>query len=408
MRIALISHEYPQETGNGGIGTYVHQAAHMLTARGHEVEVFAGATTSTRSLQDGPVLLHRVLPASRADFHKAVAPIFAERHRQKAFDIVEGPEFRADTLSIQRQFPDLPIAIKLHTPSFLLRRLFRGKISLGQKVRFMGAGLLKGQLNKPYWTYDKTDDPEYASAQLSPTILHPSLSLGQIVQETWDIPKERFLHLPYPFKPSEAFLKIPIEASGDGIVRVTFIGKLEPRKGILPLSEAIPALCKKYPQVRFRFIGKSLPSGKDGQDMQSYLLEKLAPYRDQLEFTGPVPYDRIPAMLAETAICIYPSLWENFPNVCLEGMSAGRAVIGSQNGGMAEMLGKNEYGLIVDPHDPLSIQQALETFIQDEALRLEKGRAARQRILNTYTVEVIGARTERVYQQIIERWPQPV
>ena len=233
------------------------------------------------------------------------------------------------------------------------------------------------------------------------------MSLGEIVREAWGIPQSRFLHLPYPFKPSPAFLSIPIEPNKEDIVRVTFIGKLEPRKGILPLSEAIPNICKKYPNVRFKFIGKSLPSGKDGQDMQSYLLEKLAPFTGKLEFTGPVPYDQIPVHLASTDICIYPSLWENFPNVCLEGMSAGRAVIGSKNGGMAEMLDNNKYGLLVDPRSPSSIQSALEVLIDNEDMRIEKGKAARQRILDTYTVEIIGQRTEEVYQQIIDQWPNP-
>ena len=172
MRIALVSYEYPPETGYGGIGTYVHQAAHMLAERGHEVEVFAGAKTESRSLEDGKVLLHRALPDERKDFHKAIAPVFAQRHQAKAFDIVEGPEFRADTLEHTAAISRFTDRYKITYAYFLTRPSFsRGEVNLLQKVRFMAGGLIRGKINKPYWTYDKTDDQEYHSAQLSPTIL---------------------------------------------------------------------------------------------------------------------------------------------------------------------------------------------------------------------------------------------
>ena len=43
MRIAYISFEYPPDNVAGGIATYVHQAAHLMVARGHGVEVFAAS-----------------------------------------------------------------------------------------------------------------------------------------------------------------------------------------------------------------------------------------------------------------------------------------------------------------------------------------------------------------------------
>jgi hypothetical protein len=43
MGIAYISFEYPSDNAAGGIGRYVHQAAHLMAARGHDVEVFAAS-----------------------------------------------------------------------------------------------------------------------------------------------------------------------------------------------------------------------------------------------------------------------------------------------------------------------------------------------------------------------------
>ncbi|MCB0644814.1 MAG: glycosyltransferase, partial [Phaeodactylibacter sp.] len=123
MRIGLISYEYPQETGFGGIGTYVHQAAQMLAERGHEVDVFAGAVDQTKVEYDGSVKIHRAFPKAGAAFHQAIAPLFQESHLKQPFEILEGPEFNADLLSIQQQFPALPQVVKLHKPTFLLQEL---------------------------------------------------------------------------------------------------------------------------------------------------------------------------------------------------------------------------------------------------------------------------------------------
>lgn len=50
-------------------------------------------------------------------------------------------------------------------------------------------------------------------------------------------------------------------------------------------------------------------------------------------------------------------------------MSDGRAVIGSKNGGMAEMLGNEECGLLVDPNSPKTIIAALEKLIENPELK---------------------------------------
>ena len=45
MKIALMSFEYPPETGFGGIGTYTWYQARAMVKLGHEVHVLAGATS---------------------------------------------------------------------------------------------------------------------------------------------------------------------------------------------------------------------------------------------------------------------------------------------------------------------------------------------------------------------------
>ncbi len=68
MRIALLSYEYPPETGFGGIGTYTRTQARALARLGHEVHVIAGATSRTSAPLAGETVLTvaSCLPGSAA------------------------------------------------------------------------------------------------------------------------------------------------------------------------------------------------------------------------------------------------------------------------------------------------------------------------------------------------------
>ena len=92
----------------------------------------------------------------------------------------------------------------------------------------------------------------------------------------------------------------------------------------------------------------------------------------------------LPSVIVGTDI---PSLWENFPNVCLEAMSAGRVVVGSKYGGMADMLGNDEYGLLIDPYQPESIRSTLAMLIENSALRIEIGKKALIHLLSNRGVK---------------------
>src|SRR5690606_10584490 len=64
-RIAFLTPEYPTElTGEGGVGSYVHKTAHLLSSRGHECTVFVTSESAGR-LDDGGVTVVRV-PRSRS------------------------------------------------------------------------------------------------------------------------------------------------------------------------------------------------------------------------------------------------------------------------------------------------------------------------------------------------------
>lgn len=409
MKIAIISFEYPPDTAVGGIATYCFQTARMLSARGHHVEVFAGSPHRDGTEDDDGVLIHRIRETDLRQFGMAAGPLFAARHAAMPFDVLEGPEYHADARAAVRLVPDIPLVIKLHTPSTFLLKLNYHEPSFAGRVRLYLGALASGV--KPHWGYDTdgagyrdyvlaVDEDERALAHAADEIVSPSQSLGRQLIEQWQLDPARVVTIPYTFVPPAELLRIPADTRTN---RVTFLGRLEARKGVLELARAIPAVLRRFPDATFRIVGDAAESPRPGIDMRRYLEQQLRSHRAAVEFAGPVTYDRIPATLADTDICVFPSRWENFPFVCLESMAAARGIVASSAGGMADMLDAGRAGRLVPPRRPSRMAAAIIELLADPALRIELGRAARLRILEEYNADRVGTLREASYARAVAR-----
>ncbi|RYZ28515.1 MAG: glycosyltransferase family 1 protein [Chitinophagaceae bacterium] len=402
MHIGYISYEHPLGIAGGGIGTYLGQIARLMAARGHEVQVFTGHPQFSDSFEHDGYSVHRVQAQSVQEFREKVVAPFARRHLTNEFDILESGEFGADAFFVKKQFPAIPLTVKLHTPTFLVTRLNSNPFSNVQKAIFLLKCLRKGIIQKPFWIYEKKADPEYQLFQMADSLSSPSNSLKGIVEKEWGR-KGEIEVLPLPFEPSAAFLSMPSVKKPQDKTVICFVGKLEVRKGVLSLMKAIPEVVKHAENVVFRFIGEPLPSPRKGLNMQEYISSELADFPGCLQFMGKQPAAKIPELLADVHICVFPSLWENFPNVCLEAMAAGKLVIGTDNGGMGDMISHGKNGLLVAPNSPDKLARLLTDVLQDVYDIETIGREARQRILSTYNHESIGKLTENFYQKTIRK-----
>lgn len=397
MRIALISYEFPPDTAHGGIATYVNQVANLLNQRNHDVEVFSASGFRNESVLENGILIHRVYTSNRESFRRILIPIFAERHKFKKFDIVESPEYNADAFEIQNHFKELPIIVKLHTPSFLIDSLNsygRPRMSPILKVRILIAAWRR--LKKPnlFWKYYYKNDVEYIFTKKASAIVTPSISLGYIVSKKWKIPRNNISCIPYPFMPSSELLSIPLEYDTNTI---TYIGRLEIRKGVIVLAKIVTDILIKFPKAKFKFVGQDMQSQYNGITVKQYIIQHTKMVSDRVIFVDQVAQKDIYQILNQTDICIFPSIWENFPNVCLEAMSAGRAIVASLNGGMSDMLASNNAGILVNPLSEESIKKALISLIEDRGKIADYGRRARLAVVTKYNADKIGTLMEENY-----------
>jgi glycogen(starch) synthase len=402
MKIALISYEYPPDTAMGGIATYVDQISRVLENRGHHVEVFSASLTREITETRYGILVHRVLEADRNNFREKIVDKFTERHNTVKFDVIESPEFNADAYEIIRTVPEVPLVVKFHTPKFLLNEISSKNLnpSLLVKLRWYLGQMRRGINVKAYWKYFRENDIEYLFSKSADELVFPTPSLADIVLRQWQIPSDRISIVPYAFAPSSKLLNIPIETYSD---TVTYIGRLEIRKGVITLAQAIPIVLKSCPKAKFRFVGRSQSSPSPYLDMRQYLSKILNSNLYAVEFIDSVPYDDIPNYLSQTDICVFPSIWENFPNVCLEAMSAGRGIVASRAGGMKDMLNVTNSGILVEPQKPQQLACAIIKLFKEPELRIRLGKNARNRVLQEYNAHHIGSLQEESYIRAIQR-----
>jgi len=411
MKIAFISYEYPPDTAVGGIATYIQQAAQTLAGRGHTVEVFAASPTREGTFEIGGIVVHLLHERSIYDFACVAGHAFAKRHAEVEFDVLEGPEYGADIAKAIQLVPEIPLVVKTHSPTLLLAKInhlgYRGEVlkDFLRQLAAMGKAAWQRRTLPPlHFCSDalrgavERDYIEAGYARQADLIASPCRDLCKYAVEKWSIPGARVRLVPNLYVPRPELLSIPIATRTKVI---GFFGRVEVRKGVLDLAKAIPAVLARCHDVRFKLVGATQPIPGTDQTVSDLIAKRLGKWMEFVEFTGKVSLNEIPAQLASVDIAVFPSLWENFPNVCLEAMAAGRGIVASSAGGMREMLDEGKTGLLVPPRRPRQLASALIHLIQHEQARMEFGRLARQRVLSEYNAERIGGLMESTYEEAI-------
>jgi glycosyltransferase involved in cell wall biosynthesis len=395
MKIALLAFEFPPDTIGGGIGTYMGQAARCLGNAGHLVEVFAASSKREGRFAEGRAWVNLIKTDSIHDFGDLILPVFCERHSAVGFDVVESPDYFADGRAIRAAFPDLPHVVKMHTPLELLHELAVCRGTLSGACRYHWRQLcaafqkvVRCKRPSPWRGFrpdipvrSHWDDIEREHTRTADLVVSPSISLRDWVVERWGIPPERTAVVPYPYEPNEDLLASQPRAGGK---TVGFFGRLEHRKGMEVLAEMVPMVLRAVPDAKFRLVGGSSEHPGRLEPYEKYLKRRWADFSQSIEFVGRVSLERIPEEFSKVGVCVIPSLWENFPNVCLEAMAAGRAVVGSLRGGMADMIESGESGILGSPDSPEDFAEALIYLLENPAVRESMGLRAREMVLKKY------------------------
>ena len=377
MRIAIVSRELPPY--GGGIGSWSQKASVGLVRLGHDVHIFTQAREGlpTEDIAAG-VHLHRVAPANvrprSLGWSWAVSRALT---RYGSFDVVQACEWDAEAVAYALR-PSAPLVTRLATPHYLVQA------ANGAPRRQRARSLLTSGL-------------ERMQARLSRRVISPTRALATAVAGRWGLDEASITVVP-------TGIDAPAPSAGTGQAFlgeapfILYFGRLEVRKGVDVLIDALPEILAAHRDVHCVFIGEDI--GYRGRPFAEYARERCGEVWDRLHFLPRMPHAELFRIVAAATLVAIPSRWENLANTCLESMVLRRAIVTTSGSGFDEVLTDGVDGILVPPGNAAALAAAAVSVLGDPA-ELDRLGAAAARRAEAFTVDGMARRLEEVYASLV-------
>jgi glycosyltransferase involved in cell wall biosynthesis len=221
------------------------------------------------------------------------------------------------------------------------------------------------------------------------TFLFASKFMMNITKEFWENKSHHSLVIGNPFQAPS------FTANFDHDNYVLFIGRLSEEKGVDILLKAM----QRVPEAKLKIVG----TGSEKAN-----LEKL---RDEsglenIEFTGAKWGDDAKKMIQRARFVVIPSRWhENFPFVIFESYSMGKAVVGTDRGGIPELILEGETGHVYAADDVNRLSELIRMMWNDETGTIQKGMNAKKYADENFNDEVYYKKLMDAYSFAMQKKP---
>ena len=368
MKIGIVTpYAYPMP---GGVNDHVGSLYRVLRARGHDVRII----TSSHGLQkasEGDII--RVGKGFSVPFNGSMgtitlSPTYLAQMRaildRERFDVLHYHEPFVPFLSLVT----LTLSTSVNVGTF---HAFGGlSISYEFGKRMLGhyAGKLHGRI------------------AVSPAARH---FISRYFPGEYKI-------VPNGVEPGRYQRAVPIARYRDGVPNILFVGRMEPRKGLIHLLRAFRKLQRDGVRARLLLVG----TGPGEREARRYVLTRQL---DDVEFLGRVSEAQKAQLFKTADIYVSPATGrESFGIVLLEAMSAGAPIICSDIHGYRGVVRRERDGILVEPGNADALAASIRRLIDDPALRTQLSRAGEERA-QLFTWERVGQAVEEYYGFVIRR-----
>lgn len=355
MRIAFLTTEFVTEPNfPGGLSNYLLQVCLALKEFHHHPIVFVPSSRNEILYHQGieVVRIERQTPffikfLDRLTLCRFSHPLsvissalilsrtLKKYHQKTPFDIVQAASFKATNLFLNNKIPTV-IRISSYEP--LLRKAYRKPFTFSQIIfEWLEAFAIKKAHN----------------------VFAPSKLIAKEIN--------RLMNLPVKVLESPFILDTPDFdwSSYDRHLKnktyLLFIGTVGLLKGCKVIADIIESLLLKNPELFFVFIGQH--TFYNGEKMMNYILKKSNSVRDRVLYFEPTKHKALYPIIRKAHCVILPSIVDNFPNACLESMSLGQVVVGTEGTSLEQMIEDGVSGFLCAPNNPDSLSKAIDRVL---------------------------------------------
>ena len=380
MLIGIITPEYPPYAA-GGIGTATVSFVRNMALAGHSIDVFAIFQPDVEGYdpdhdrtisEDENIRVHyfsyQLTNSGHSDEDKKILNKLKSKNillakswvvakklgsfiQKKSLDVI----FCADYMGLGTYFLLEQKAKPLNKRIPFIMTIHTGHKELNY-ANYLSTN------NRKNWEKDIIEMEEL-SFDLATHLHSPSHFLADFVKNTYAIAREIEI-IPYfpPFLESTS--NQGYRRNEDNSKRVLYIGRLERRKGFKEFLLAAQQLLRNGKgQYEFIIAGGEWYDEFANKDYSTEV-KKFIPneHTKHISFLGSIPHDELPTLIKSADIMVVPSLFENYPNTCMEAAQLGIPVLISESGGMAEIVGDEEITKLV-PLDVNDIAGKIAFFL---------------------------------------------
>jgi glycosyltransferase involved in cell wall biosynthesis len=177
------------------------------------------------------------------------------------------------------------------------------------------------------------------------------------------------------------------------------VGRLDPIKDQITLLRAFNSLVKQSPRagdgLRLVIVG--------GGDMQHELAQSVSDMRLNSLVTFAGASDDVASQLRTFDVFVLPSLNEGISNTILEAMATGLPVIATSVGGNPELVQQDVTGFLISAGDSEALARKLRYYLENPDVRREHGTAARNRVVNNFSMDSMVDHYVDLYDQAAEK-----
>jgi glycosyltransferase involved in cell wall biosynthesis len=187
-------------------------------------------------------------------------------------------------------------------------------------------------------------------------------------------------------------------------VVIGLVGRIDPAKGQSTFIKAAAGLMKNLragEQLKFVIVGEET-LGSVGNHLEE-LRQMVSQFRlgDHVVFAG--YQSNIPEIMRAFDIFVMPSRQEAFGLVAIEAMAMECPIVISSGGSAEEIVGKEEFGLIIKPDDAFDLQRQLRYLLDHPLERVHMGQKARNHVMANYDRKKRIVKTLTLYERSLRR-----
>jgi glycosyltransferase involved in cell wall biosynthesis len=185
---------------------------------------------------------------------------------------------------------------------------------------------------------------------------------------------------------------------------ILYFGSLIRKKGLLELPFIFNEVIRENPEAQLILVGKDVPDIVSGNvstwEMMQALFTKEA-YQN-VRYLGSVSYSEIKKQIQLAAVCVFPSFAEALPVSWIEAMALQKAVVASNIGWAKEIIADGKEGFLANPKEHQHYAKKILEVLENSALQKEFGSAARKKIVDSFSMEIVARQSVLFYETIIK------